>query len=188
MCCQPLISSVDESISRNVNSWTMSGGEPSSIKRNLTCAARQPALSRLSGQRTYYIFKNRCAIFHQHKTLYTNVGTTVQCWQFKILSLSPSFPSLRYPWPTNLLSLYTPRVATRVPRPINGALCARSKKSTQTKPLLIAEIGIHMKKVLCKREIFALRYLIPKSDSYVVVHMLWTYWQNPSQCRKFPCC
>jgi len=49
MCRQPLISSDDDPVSRNVNSWTMSGGEPSSIKRNLACAARQPVPSRLSG-------------------------------------------------------------------------------------------------------------------------------------------
>jgi len=46
----------------------MSDGEPGSIKRNLMCAARQPAQSRLSGKRVYHIFKGRCAAFHRGKT------------------------------------------------------------------------------------------------------------------------
>ena len=53
MCCLPWISSDDGSVPRNAAPRTVSGGEPSSTKRNAACAAGLLFLSRLSGSRTY---------------------------------------------------------------------------------------------------------------------------------------
>ena len=57
MCRLTPASSVDESVSRNGNPRTMSGGEPSSIKRCFSCAVRVPVLSRLPVGRAYGIIR-----------------------------------------------------------------------------------------------------------------------------------
>ena len=48
---------VEKSVPRSVELWTMSGGEPSSIKRFSACAAGVPALSRLYKFRTAVMFE-----------------------------------------------------------------------------------------------------------------------------------
>ena len=50
---QPVGKGADKPVSRNANLRTMSGGEPSSIKEDLACAVRLPALSRILQKRAY---------------------------------------------------------------------------------------------------------------------------------------
>ena len=59
----------------------MSGGEPSSIKRNLACAAGAPALSRTPGQRIYHNCQRSVCGLALHRILFTQKFTFGKLWE-----------------------------------------------------------------------------------------------------------
>ena len=62
MCRLTAVSGVDGLVSRNIAPRTMSGGEPSSIKRTAVCAARVPGQSWLLLHRHIASFEYGCAV------------------------------------------------------------------------------------------------------------------------------
>ena len=70
MCCLTAVSSDDGLVSRNIAPRTMSGGEPSSIKRNAVCAVRVPDLNWLLLCRAYRTIRGRVCSLAKDRTVF----------------------------------------------------------------------------------------------------------------------
>ena len=73
MCRLAAVSGDDGLVSRNTAPRTMSGGEPSSIKRTAVCAVRVPDLSWLLQHRAYRISRGRVCSLAKDRTIFSVV-------------------------------------------------------------------------------------------------------------------